>query len=291
MGFKHFFHKIKMYFVRAKELRIPYIDKVKLYGDFGEEKFTELLCQELPSCKIKRNVIVSGKEGKAEIDCLVLYDDKLFAIEIKSWKGRIVEQEGEFLQEKTDCYTGEKHMKYLRSPFHQIERAIYLLKKSVPIKAWINAIVFFENNELTDISVDSNKVWFNDIRNLVNYIRSEGKSSFGKTAKDFFDECVPADCLYGNYSEQYLHCTINRDLFQIDTPQGVIVSENITSIRIIHHWWFDELWIKMSDGGKITCMQENAKIQVKCNGYDREYALCNLNYIEFGRTLNSEIDA
>lgn len=74
------FHKIKMGFIRAGESSIPYVDEAKRYGNYGEDEFTHILRKALPSCKIKRNVVISTNEGNAEIDCLVLYESKLFAI-------------------------------------------------------------------------------------------------------------------------------------------------------------------------------------------------------------------
>ena len=89
MGIRAFFHKIKMGFVRAGESSIPYVSEAKRYGNYGEDEFTYMLRRELPSCKIKRNVVISTSKGNAEIDCLVFYQNKLFAIEVKRWKGRL----------------------------------------------------------------------------------------------------------------------------------------------------------------------------------------------------------
>ena len=191
MGIRAFFHKIKMGFVRAGESSIPYVSEAKRYGNYGEDEFTYMLRRELPSCKIKRNVVISTSEGNAEIDCLVFYQNKLFAIEVKRWKGRLTERENGFLQEKTDRWTGETHTKYLKSPFKQLGRAIYLLRKQIPIKAWINAVVFFEDDELESISTCSDTIWFDRCQDLVSYIRNEGKTSFGTSANDFFSNVFP----------------------------------------------------------------------------------------------------
>ena len=98
MGIRSFFHKIKIGFVRIGESSIPYVDEVKRYGNYGEDEFTDMLRRKLPSCKIKRNVIISTPEGNAEMDCLVLYHNKLFAIEVKRWKGSLTERAVGFLQ-------------------------------------------------------------------------------------------------------------------------------------------------------------------------------------------------
>lgn len=286
MGIRAFFHKIKMGFVRAGESSIPYVNEVKRYGNSGEDEFTYRLCRELPSCKIKRNVAILTPDGNAEIDCLVLHHNKLFAIEVKRWKGYLTERDDGFLQEKTDRWTGETHTKLLKSPFKQLARAIYLLRKQIPIKAWVNAVVFFEDDELESVSAFSDNVWFDRYQDLVDYISNDGKVSFGTSANDFFERCVPADYLYANAWGKSLHCIINRTTLRFKTPQGDISADNIDSIRISHHWSYDELHITMADGSIKTITLENVKIQVSDNGRISTYALCKLDYIELGRTLN-----
>lgn len=212
--------------------------------------------------------------------------NELVAIEVKRWKGYLTERDDGFLQEKTDRWTGETHTKLLKSPFKQLGRAIYLLRKQIPIKAWVNAVVFFEDDELESVSAFSDNVWFDRYQDLVDYISNDGKVSFGTSANDFFERCVPADYLYANAWGKSLHCIINRTTLRFKTPQGDISADNIDSIRISHHWSYDELHITMADGSIKTITLENAKIQVSDNGRISTYALCKLDYIELGRTLN-----
>lgn len=286
MGIWAFFHKVKMGFVRKSESSIPYEGEAKRYGNYGEDEFIYMLCRELPACRIKRNVMISSPEGNAEIDCLVLYQDKLFAIEVKRWKGRLTEQEDGFLQEKTDRWTGETHTKYRKSPFKQLGRAIHLLKKQIPIHAWVNAVVFFMDAELESVSVFSDNIWFDRIQALLNYIQNDGKVTFGAgMAAAFFEECVPADYLHANAWGRSLHCIINRASLQFQTPHGNISADQMISVYISHHWSYDELHIKLTNGSEIETALENAKIQVNDNGAVRSYALCKLDYIVLGRPL------
>ena len=280
MGIRAFFHKIRMGFVRMGESSIPYVSEAKRYGNNGEDTFVRMLRSELPSCEIKRNVIIMTPEGNAEIDCLVLYQNKLFAIEVKRWKGCITEQEDGFLQEKADRWTGETHRKYLKSPFKQLGRAIYLLRKQIPVKAWVNAVVFFEDDELESVSTNPDHIWFNHYRELANYIRSWGNESFGTSAKDFFDKCIPADYLYAKSWRKSLHCIIDHQTLPFQTLNGTFAS-----IHIYHYWACDDLCIQMTDGTEQFIRLENAKIQVIDNGSSSTYALCKLDYIELGRTI------
>lgn len=286
MGIREFFHKIKIWFARSGESSIPYVTQAKRYGNYGEDSFTYLLRRELPECKIKRNVVIFSPEGNAEIDCLILYQNKLFAVEVKRWKGCLAEAEDGFIQRKKDRWTGEIHTKYLKSPFKQLGRAIYLLRKQIPIKAWVNAVVYFEDEELDEISVFSDNVWFDRLQDLINYIRNDGKISFDSGADSFFEKCIPADYLYANSSGKSLHCVINRASLQSLTSQCNISADNIISICISHHWSYDKLFIKTTDGSEKVITLENAKIQVNDNGYVSSYALCKLDYIELGRTLD-----
>ena len=271
--------------VRLFGSSIPGVSEAKQYGNCGEDDFTMGLRRELPSCKIKRNVIISTPEGNAEIDCLILYGDKLFAIEVKRWKGHLTECEQGFVQQKTDRWTGETHAKYLKSPFKQLSRAIYLLRKQIPGRAWINGLVFFEGDELESIRTSSDNIWFNRYSDLANFIRNEGKSSFGNSAESFFKKCVAADCLYGNSYGKTLNCVIDRSTLQFSTPRGPIPPERIVSIYIKHHWAYDDLKISLSDGSQCVVTEENAKIRVDDNGKISKYSLCKLERIDLGRAL------
>lgn len=104
MGVLRIFHKIKIFFQRLKGTRIPAASPTKRYGDYGEDQLVSELTSALPSCRVKRNIIISASDANAEIDCLVLYRNKLFAIEVKRWKGYLTETDYGFVQRKNDTY-------------------------------------------------------------------------------------------------------------------------------------------------------------------------------------------
>ena len=284
MGIRSFFHKIKMWFVRLLEPGVPFYcnEEAKRFGNYGEDRFWCALIKELPCCKVKRNVVVSTLDGNAEIDCLVLYKSKLFCIEIKRWKGALVEREDCFYQEKTDRWTGERHVKFHKSPFKQLDRAIYLLKKQIPTTAWINPIVFFDGDELQSIFVSSPKVWFDNYEDIVTYIRNNGKTSSSNEANEFFEKCVCEDWVYSDSGMRKLSCIISRNSLRFEIGREVITAEQIAYIHISHHWYYDELNIKLTDGRARSIILENAKIQVQRNGHIEYYPLCKLGYIEIG---------
>ena len=283
MGIRSFFHKIKMGFVRMGETSIPYVSSTKRYGNYGEERFIDAIKHYLPNCRIKQNVIINTSEGDAEIDCLILFQDKIFAVEVKRWKGRLIETEQGFIQEKTDRWTGETHSKYLKSPFRQLNRAIYLLRKQIEGNVWVNGIVFFDDENFECLETNSENIWFSDTRGLTEYIKNCGQNSIMNNAEKFFNKCIAADYLYSKTWDKSLHCIIDDKDLQFQTSDGLIKRNDIICIQIWHHWSYDELLICLKNGKKHTISQENVKIRVSENGIIQEYALCKLDYIELGR--------
>ena len=281
MGLRSFFHKIKVGLTRMREPSIPYTSAAKRYGDWGEDEFVFAIQSRLPDCKIKKNIIIQTIEGNAEIDCLILYKNKLFAIEVKRWKGRLIERDGNFVQYKRDRWTDEIHTKIQRSPFKQLGRAVYLLRKQIPENAWLNTIVFFEESDY--IETDSDNVWFDDIDKLASYIMREGQPSWGNNAVSFLDKCISADYLYCSSWDKSLHCIICDDSLRFTTPTGILNRCNIHLISIHHHWSYDEISIKTKDGACHIINIENGSISVIDNGQRYRYSLCKLDYIQLGQ--------
>ena len=280
MGVRSFFHKIKIGFTRMGESSIPYTTQAKKYGDWGEDEFVYAIESRLPGCKIKKNIIIQTSEGNAEIDCLILYRNKIFAIEVKRWKGQLIERAGDFIQYKRDRWTDEIHTKIHKSPFKQIGRAIYLLRKENPENAWVNSVVFFE--EADRIEADSDSVWFDDIDDLTYHIQNDGKVSWSNNAERFFDKCIASDYLYCNSWGKSLHCIVCDESLRFTMPEGVLTRKGIDSISIIHHWSYDELKIKTISERVFSVNRENDYIVVNDNGYIYRYALCKLDYIKLG---------
>lgn len=280
MGIGGFFHKIGIGFTRLGENSIPHTTQAKRYGNWGEDEFVYHIKNHLPNCQIKRNIVINTLDGNAEIDCLILYNNKLFAIEIKRWKGELIERDGQFVQYKRDRWTDEWHAKSHKSPFRQLNRAIYLLRKQIPEKAWINSIVYFE--EADKLSINSEGVWFENIYSLIEYILNDGQTSYGNNAQTFFDKCIPADYLYSNSWDKSLHCIICDDSLIFKTQNKFLKRSDISTISVKHHWSYDDLIIKTKQGNRYTFKAENAHIRVIENGYARQYALCKLDYIELG---------
>ena len=280
MGLRNFFHGLKTGISRIFAPSIPNSTMAKRFGDIGEDRFAEALQQRLPDCRIKKNVIIQTEDGNAEIDCIVLYNDKLFAIEVKHWKGCIVERDEEFFQYKDDRWTDDIHTKRHRSPFKQLGRAIHLIRNQIGHRVWLNDIVFFEDSDSDDIKGD--KVWFKNIDLLVSYIVNEGKVSYTDNAKAFFDDCIAADRLYNNAWDRSLHCIVRKESLHFRAPDGIITLKHIRSIAVKHHWSYDELDIETIRGSRFKSKAENASIFVVDNGIKQKYSLSKIDYIQFG---------
>lgn len=262
------------------EPSIPYTSQRKKYGDWGEDEFVLAIQSRLPDCKIKKNIIIQTTQVNAEIDCLILYKNKLFAIEVKHWKGRLIDRDGNFIQYKCDRWTDEIHTKVHKSPFKQLGRAVYLLRKQILDNAWINNIVFFEESDY--IETESDNVYFDNINELVSHIISDGKTSWGNDASAFFEKCIAADSIYSNSWGNSLHCKVCDDSLIFATSSGTLNRHNIQLISISHHWSYDEVKIEAKDGTRYVVNIENGSIYVIDNGYKYRYALCKLDYILLG---------
>ncbi len=279
MIFRKFFHKIKIIILRKLGRALPSTSQAKDYGNKGENNFAWLIKEALPQCRVKKNVIISTADGNAEIDCLVIYANKVFAVEVKNWKGTIIERKNNFVQHKVDRWTGEVHSKKLKSPFKQINRSIYLLRKQIPVQAWVNAVVFFDSAE--SIDAENDVAWFCDIKKLASYIRHNGESS--PAAEAFFSKCICADTLYSLKKGRTMQGVIMGESLKFSTSQGEVSRKDIDHIKINHHPSYDDLKIELVNGTYRRIKEENAKVRVWDNGIYRDYSLSKIELIDLGR--------
>ena len=295
---KKAFHKIKIGFDRMWEEPIPWVSDEKKYGNDGEKYVFGEMKKRLPNCQIKQNIIIQTPEGNAEIDCIVLYKNKLFAIEIKHWKGTIVKEGEEFYQEKTDKWTGEVYTTNNKSPIKQLSRAIFLLRKHIFEKkningVWINPIVFFADADevfIDDFYAEYNDenytkyddILFSRMEEMISYMEMHGEISNPEDAVKGFNVCKAADCILKKDGRE-MQCIVEDNSLNFLTLRGAIKRKDVLEIRIEHHWHYDTLYIKTKDGSNIKFPNiENAKIYVTDNGVRKTYALCKIDYIKLG---------
>ena len=279
MDLKEFLHAAGVGFARLLGKGMPRTTAVKQYGSAGEDSLVQALRRELPGCRVKQNVLVQTGEGKAEIDCMVLYGSKVFAVEVKRWKGELCEQNGQILQKKRDRWTFEVHKKLHRSPFKQLNRAVWLLRRQIPVSAWVNGVVFFDGAKR--VTAEPGHIYFEDAAALAQYIRTEGRPS-GAAAEAFFDRCVQADVLASPRRRISLQCLVCDDSLRFETDRGLLTRRDIAEIRIRHRWARDELYITTVDGATARAEAENRTITVQDNGRLYTYSLCKLEQIRLG---------
>lgn len=275
-----FLNNIKLFFVRCFGTSLPYVSEQKYYGMEGEQELSEKILEQMPSCLIKKNVIIQTPEGNAEIDCLVLLGSKLFAIEIKRWKGKLTETDGGILQEKVDRWTDEIYVKEHKSPFKQLGRSIHLLRKQIQTPAWINPIVYFEDAD--SIFIKSENVWFNEVSDMLTYMELGGTCSQKESAYKLFERCISSDCLYSNKRLSFLYGRIIDSSLCFHTDKGKVNRANIARITINHHWLYDELCIWLKDETVRKVKVENEKIGIENNGETFFYSLCKIDSIRLG---------
>lgn len=242
----------------------------KSYGNQGENEFFEELAAISPEIFCKKNIILE----KAEIDALLFYENKVFAVEIKNLKGSISGTESQIFREK-DGFQEE-----IKNPFQQIKRAIYILKKSFP-NVYINEIVYFHDAE--NVSVKSDKV-FDSVEKLADYIRLNGKPSDKNNIESLKNEVSGADILQKNglFGKRSEKCVIDSHGFCFSVNNEIIEKAMIRSIIIKHSLTKDDLLLILKDGRRVSLSLPNFMFF----GYDgnerRKYAFAKIDCIETG---------
>lgn len=261
---------------------IGYVSEQKSYGNYAEDSFSDALRKVLPDAIIKSNVMIETLKGRCEIDTLVKYENKLFIIEVKHWKGVLIEQDGYFISKKIDKYTNEVHQKEVKSPFGQIKRQAYLLKEMSGANPWINTIVFFMEADV--VNAGDENVWFDNFSELVDYIVNDGKASYPDQISKCLAKCRTADyiCSTALFGEKSLHCIISSKSLIFRDPDKQITKDEIKKIRIVHHFSYDELNIELRNGETSKTTVENGDISVLEDGVHRTYSFSRIDWIVIG---------
>ena len=281
MGLIKFFHKLKIWLTRVISPSVPYVPQSKRYGTLGEIHFYRELKRLLPSVKLKRNILVKYGVESSEIDCIAIYENKVFAIEVKRWKGNIIESENGFTQIKRDRW-GEKHIKYHKSPVRQLNRAISLLKKQTGTRVWINNVIYFDSERCMYASMQSENIFVNDMERLVAHIENCGEKSDQKSIIEFFDKCVAADqiCIKGR--ENYLQGKIYDSSLPSMTNDGLILRKDIDYIDIFHNMTYDILSVHLKDGRVYSFESENSEIRICIEDEVQNIAVSKIDRIVLG---------
>jgi len=279
-----FFRKLAVGFKRTfSSNSLSLLTQEKQYGNNAEYDFNDEIKKSLPGCKIKTNVLVETKSGRCEIDCLLEYQGKLYIIEIKHWKGVLIEEGEVFVSKKKDKYSDDVFTKEMKSPFLQVKRQASLLKEATNSTMWINTIVYF--SEADEVNVVSDNLWFDNIDDLIDFIKDDGRPSNIYESSMCFNKAIEADYIFSpsSFGERSLHCIINEDSLNIKCTDGTKVSKyQIRRIDVTHHFSFDDISITLRNGQKKAATEENRKIIVKEDGINHSYSLAKIETIVIG---------
>ncbi len=276
------FHKLKVGFSRIfKSSSLEYTPEMKRFGNVAELGLSRYLKSRIPNCQIKSNVniFLPKENAKAEIDCLVLIGDKLFAIEIKRWRGRVIEKEDGFHVYKQDKYTDDVWEKVLKSPFKQVGRAVSMLKKQTGNSDWIQTIVYFDG--ASSIKILGDEPWFSNADAMVAYMINYQNRYRSRGNIRCFNNAIALDYICsGKFSG--LHCVIDDKSLQFELDGKFITRKDIDMIEIKHHFSFDDIYIYLCDGNTEKVKMENGEICVSEDGVSKKYSFCKIDKIILG---------
>lgn len=263
--------------------KINIVSEEKDFGTFAEEKVVKRIKLELPAAIVKSNVILYENGDSCEIDCIVQYENKIFIIEIKHWKGIIIEEKDCFIKKKEDKYTNDIYIKQMTSPFKQVKRQIMMLKATTKTILWVNPIVLFVDSD--KVICKSNNVWFDNIKDLINYIMYNGKRSNQEQINKCISQVKCSDYIYSSslFGNRYLHCNILDHSLKFKTNKRIVSRDEIKQINIKHHFTYDELSILLTGGYYLTINIENGNIDIIENGRNNYYSLSKIDQIILGK--------
>ncbi len=282
------FHTLRVGLQRKFLARGPRpVAEEKQYGDQGENYFAQEIQRLLPACQIKTNVLIHLPADRthpatdAEIDCLVLFQGRLFAVEVKHWKGNLLQQGDRILKRKKDAYTDEVHETVLSNPFAQIKRAISLLKKETGCFAWIWPIVYF--CEADQVICEDETAWFQSVQAIVSYIKGVQGATDPKKAASCFEKSREADRIVANNRCVY-RCRILDDSFKFYGNQRVYTRKDIASVQVLHHFAKDEIYLTLHTGEQKRFVAQTASLVAYHDKKNHRYDYARLNAIFPGRS-------
>jgi len=114
-------------------------------GYLGERKFSTILGKRLTSnCIILFGLLLDSKTNLFQMDCFLIYQNDIFLIEIKNFKG-------DFYIQNDKWYICSSN-KEIKNPLNQLERSTYLLPELLStygLRYQVNPYLIFVNDEFT----------------------------------------------------------------------------------------------------------------------------------------------
>lgn len=163
---KNLFKSIRSGFDRKNAQPLPDEDSAKKFGTEGEWQTYEDIQKFLPGGEFKRNVL-SFENGSVfkETDLVILYEKRLYVVEIKNWRGRLVQKGKSYFKVKKGVLVKVK------DPFAQVQRSIAILKKQYHISTWVTPIVLLLGADAKRVKPPRHCHLFTDIPSFVIFVR------------------------------------------------------------------------------------------------------------------------
>lgn len=278
------FKNLRLWAKRSTQRNHDWVAESKAYGNLSEKDFYSTLKQHLPqSAILKKNILIKNQNKSSEIDFIIIFENKIFAIELKSWRGKITNDGDKYYQEKSDRYNEDViHYKELKSPFSQLKSNIYYLKESTNKNIYINAVVFFINDGLIDIYDET--VWFNEMDALVDYILSKGRSCSINEIEKFLKKLVIADRIYPKWqNNQFIVGIIDEHSLEFEFEGRQIKKHDIDFIAIEHKLTSDCLSIYLVNCTVIKISFANKTLLFNYDNVVDNFYLSRINRIEIGK--------
>lgn len=282
LSFKKFLNNFRLFIKRRRGNGVEYEKEVQRYGRENEDKFFTQLRNALPiQSDIFKNVLICDNDVvKGEIDYLIIFNDKFFAIELKGYVGEI-EKSGDELVQYKDC-----DIKYYKSPTKQLNTNVYLFKKFYGIKSYVQDAVFFNEGQIKEGGeIDEN--WFFDFDELMKFISERGKSCYIGEREKLKKEIVCQDEILSNGNADKGRIIYNKFLVKNSDGKDVVLKlQNVSYIKIKHKLLTDELHVIDTCGKVSVFTAQNSYLDLKNHkGEEKRYAMSKIDDIIIGKNF------
>ncbi|NLN80279.1 MAG: NERD domain-containing protein [Erysipelotrichia bacterium] len=263
-GIKNFFKKISLGISRTTGYSLPFTSSKKRVGNYGELEVYNELRTKLPEAIIIRNVCLNSKLAKGEIDFLIIYQAKVFVLELKSWRGNIYQDGDQFFQNKQSS-GGNSYVNKLDNPFKQIKRNLYQIKQQFN-NLWFEPIILFI--ETNSININRDIEWFTSVDKLVNYINSvDIKTNNEYHINSMMEKIQSYDKIISSSRfNKELSCIIDDSSLRFIANEKEIIKDDIISIKVNHHFSYDDVIITLGNREEVLFRLNNHKITFRKNG-------------------------
>lgn len=263
-GIKNFFKKVGTGISRSSGSSIPYTPAEKRVGNYGEEEVYDSLSRALPEATIFRSVVLDENLAKGEIDFLVIYKFKVFVVELKTWRGDIYQEGEQFYQDK-ESSAGETYTNELGNPFRQVKRNVYLIKQQFKSIWFEPAIIFIEADS---VNIDGDISWFESIDSFVNFVKNSNiRTNHDYQVASMIKKIKCYDKMIGkSWFDKELSCIIDEESLHFVINGKEIFKKDILSIRVNHHFSYDDVSIELKNHERLETRMDNYQITYRENG-------------------------